>query len=153
MTCKITAVICGPGGREENHSGRRPKVKQKRCFVFDSNVKNVFTQHSLCDSCVLRVCEVYSQSRHRMRINRTNVSSCTLSCTWRIKSWPTSLDCNCNNLYCRGFKNFYLLLSLSSFIENIFISDFLVLFSIIQNIKLHTWRGTRHVTCSLFLSD
>lgn len=151
MTCKITAVICGPGGRVENRSARRPKVEQKRCFVFDSNVKNVFTQHILCDSCVLRLCEVYSRSLHRMKINRTNVSSCT----WRIKSWPTSLDLNCNNRYRRDFKNIYLLINLSSVIGDISIYDFLVPFSIIQSIKIHVWGETWHVTstCSPLLSD
>lgn len=47
-------------------------------------MKNVSTQRILCDSCALSVWEVYSQRRHRMRRNRTNVCSCRLSCTLKM---------------------------------------------------------------------
>lgn len=63
----------GPGGRVENRSARRPKGKRKRGFVFDSNVKNVFTRHISCDSRAWRVCEVYSQSRQSRRIYNKRV--------------------------------------------------------------------------------
>lgn len=64
----------------------RPWGETSRHYTFDSNIKNAFAQRTVCDSCVLGVCEVYSQPCHRMSRTRTNGSNCRLSKTKQKKS-------------------------------------------------------------------
>lgn len=86
---KIT--VFNPGGRGGgvhvpiHLTNCRPGGKTRRHDTFDSNVKNAFAQRIVCDSCVLRVCEVYSQPSHRMSRTRTNGSNCRHSKTKQKK--------------------------------------------------------------------
>lgn len=74
MACKITVVIT-PRNHSKNHFTEcLPEgtffLKKGGIYIFNSDMKHVFAQHNFCDSWMLWLCKVYSQPRHRMRVNQ-----------------------------------------------------------------------------------